>query len=271
MGVRTRLALTLVALVAVTVTSIGIGVYAFVEASLRDGLIADARHQANFNLSVLLPATNPPPTDAAAFAASGLPEAFRLRGDVETIADFGDGDVYVSTLGLQGALAEVSPELRAIVGSGELGYAWQALRGRNVLVVGGRQGDLDRQLYFVFDAQPVDDAVAQLRVGLLRRGADRDLGGAADGGRDRAGDPASRGRGRARGAPDRGGRPRRAGARGRPRRVRALGGGVQPHGGLARGHGRQPRGRPSSRTAVSSPTSPTSCGPRSRPSSPRPR
>jgi hypothetical protein len=198
MGVRTRLTLTLVALVAVTVMSIGFGVSAFMEASLRDGLIADARHQANFNLSVLLPGANPKPTDAAAFAASGLPEAFRLRGDVETIADFGGGDVYVSTLGLQGALTEVSPDLRAIVGSGELGYAFQTLRGRNVLIVAGRQGDLEPATYFIFNAQPVDDAVAQLRVGLLGAAL------IAISVRERAWDPAARRRGRAGGAPDRG-------------------------------------------------------------------
>ena len=54
-GIRTRLAATLVALVAVTVTAIGIGTYAFVDARLRDGVRADAQRQANFNLSVLVP------------------------------------------------------------------------------------------------------------------------------------------------------------------------------------------------------------------------
>ena len=82
-GIRTRLALTLVALVAVTVAAIGIGTYAFVDASLRDRLIADARQQVDFNLSVLLPDAQPRPTDADTFAASGLPAAFRLRGDAE--------------------------------------------------------------------------------------------------------------------------------------------------------------------------------------------
>jgi signal transduction histidine kinase len=166
-GIRMRLTLTLVALVAVTVAAIGVGVYAFVDASLREALIVDARHQADFNLSVLLPGADPRPTDAAGFAASGLPEAFRLRGDVETIADFGNGDVYVSTMDLQGALAEVSPDLRAIVGSGQLGYAFQTLRGRSVLIVAGRQGNLAPDAYFIFPAQPVDDAMAQLRLGLL--------------------------------------------------------------------------------------------------------
>jgi len=164
-GVRTRLALTLVALVAITVAAIGVGVYAFVDASLRDRLLADATHQADFNLSVLLPAEDPPPTNADAFAASGLAAAFQLRGDVATIADFGDGSPY-EPADLQGALDQLSPELRSIVGRGELGYAWQTLNGEPVLVVGGRQG-ASPALYFVFSAHAVDDALAQLRLGLL--------------------------------------------------------------------------------------------------------
>ncbi len=137
-GLRTRLALTLVLLVALTVAAIGIGVYAFVDASLRSRALADARQQADFNLSVLLPAQVPPPTDAATFAASGLPEAFRLRGEVETIADFGDGNPYTPAR-LLGALDEISPDLRAIVASGQLGYAWQTLDGNPALIVGGRR------------------------------------------------------------------------------------------------------------------------------------
>ena len=169
-GIRTRLALTLIALVAVTVAAIGLGASAFTEASLRDRLIADARHQADFNLSVLLPGADPRPADADAFKASGLSEAFKLRGDVETIADFGGGDVYVSSLPLQGALAEVAPDLRQIVGRGELGYAFQVLRGNDVLIVGGRSAGQAPDCYFIFKAQPVIDAVAQLRLGLLGAG-----------------------------------------------------------------------------------------------------
>jgi len=48
-GIRTRLALALVALVAITVTAIGVGTYLFVDARLRDGLIGEANRQAQFN------------------------------------------------------------------------------------------------------------------------------------------------------------------------------------------------------------------------------
>jgi signal transduction histidine kinase len=164
-GLRTRLALTLVLLVALTVAAIGIGVYAFVDASLRSRALADARQQADFNLSVLLPAQVPPPTDAASFAASGLPEAFRLRGEVETVADFGDGNPYTPAR-LLGALDEISPDLRAIVASGQLGYAWQTLGGYPALIVGGRAGG-GPDLFFVFPTASVDAALAQLRLGLL--------------------------------------------------------------------------------------------------------
>ncbi len=167
-GLRTRLALTLVALVAITVAGISLGVFAFVDASLRTSMVAEARRQADFNLSVLLPAEDPQPTTAAEFAASGLPAAFRFRGDVETIADFRT-DIYVSSPELDGALADVDPALRAIVASGQLGYAWQELRGRSVLIVGGRQGG-PPDLYFVFDASPVDQALDQLRLGLAGAG-----------------------------------------------------------------------------------------------------
>src|SRR3954468_8940886 len=164
-SLRTRLAVTLVVLVTLTVAAIGLGVYAFVDASLRDRLVADARQQADFNLSVLLPAVQPPPVDAASFEASGLPAQFRLRGEAEVIADFGDGRPSVPAR-LPDALDDVSPALRAIVASGQLGYAWQDMGGAPALVVGGRQGS-SPGLYFVFPARGVEDALAQLRLGLL--------------------------------------------------------------------------------------------------------
>ena len=165
-GIRTRLAITLVALVAVTVAAIGVGTYAFVEASLRDRLLADARQQVDFNLSVLLPGAAPPPTDRVAFAASGLSEAFRLRGNTEVIADFGDDSPFVTDTLPPGALDEIPPAVRATVAGGELAFSWQRLGGRPVLVIGGRQSE-PPDLFFVFPAAVVEDALAQLRMGLL--------------------------------------------------------------------------------------------------------
>ena len=88
---------------------------------------------------------------------------------METIADFGSGDVYVSSPALVGAVAEIDPALRQIVAGGQLGFAWQNLRGQSALIVGGRQGG-PPDLYLVFDASQVDTALAQLRLGLVTAG-----------------------------------------------------------------------------------------------------
>jgi signal transduction histidine kinase len=165
LGIRTRLAATLVALVAVTVLAIGLGTYAFVDARLRDGLLADATRQAQFNLSVLLPPRLADLTDADHFEASDLPAAIKLRGDVETIVDFDDGNPYASTLSLQGALAALPPALTSSVEAGRLGYAWLAFGDQPVLVVGGRP-EGGPAVYFVFAADSIERALGQLRLGL---------------------------------------------------------------------------------------------------------
>lgn len=168
-GIRTRLAVTLLVLVAVTVTAIGVGTYAFVEGRLRENLLAEATRQAQFDLSVLLPGPLPPNATRADFAASGLPEAFRLRGDAGLIVDFGDGDPYFAPSSLLPVLAELPVSLRATVDAGRLGYAWQTANGRPALIVGGRQAD-GPAVYLVIDAAPVEDALGQLRLGLAVAG-----------------------------------------------------------------------------------------------------
>ena len=258
-GIRTRIALTLVALVAVTVAAIGLGVYAFVDASLRARLIADARQQVDYNLSVLLPGADPRPTDARAFEASGLPTAFALRGSGRVLADFGDGSPYEPPA-LAGSLAAVSPgaaDHRERRRAGlRLAGRWPANRS---LVVGGRQGG-PPDLFFVFPADPVEAALAQLRAGLLAGGAVaigiallvawviarwllRPVAEAGRAARRIAGGDLSA----------------RVPERGRDE-VGRWAVGVQPDGGLARGDGRAPRGLAAAEPASSWPTSPTSCG-----------
>ncbi len=169
-GIRTRLALALVALVAVTVTAIGLGTYAFVDARLRDGLLSDATRQAQFNLSVLVPERLPGGVTREAYGASGLPEAFRLRGDVETIVDFGDGrDPAVSRFNLPGELARFPAQVRQLAEAGRLGFAWLAVAGTPSLVLAGRPGN-GPAFYFIFPARTIDSALEQLRFGLLVAG-----------------------------------------------------------------------------------------------------
>jgi two-component system sensor histidine kinase MtrB len=165
-GLRGRLGLTLVALVALTAGVLGIGAYAFVDTSLHQSLLADGVRQAGFNLSVLAPADLGDDPTRERILESGLLERFRLRGDVGTIVDLRDGDPLVSPAELLGALDRLPPETRAIVADGRLGYAWQSIAGRPRLVVGGRMPPDGPDFYFVFDAGPTEAALTTLRTAL---------------------------------------------------------------------------------------------------------
>lgn len=174
-GVRVRIAIIVVALVTLTATVLGIGAYAFVDTSLRDQRRADALRQADYDLGVLIPTAMPDGIDRASLTATGLLATFRLRGDVETIVDFGDGDPVVSSFELVGALATLPRELRTIVDSGQIGYAWTSLAGRSVLVLAGRPGarsadgpaGSEPAFYFIHDASDIERALGQLRIALL--------------------------------------------------------------------------------------------------------
>jgi two-component system sensor histidine kinase MtrB len=169
-GIRTRLAVTLLALVAVTVTAIGVGTYVFVEARLRENLLDEATRQAQFDLSVLLPAGRlPPDATRVEFEASGLPEAFSLRGEADLLVDFGDDDPYVDPISLLPLFHTLPMALRETVDAGHLGYAWQRVGDGEALIVGGRQAD-GPAIYLVIDAAPVEDALDQLRFGLIVAG-----------------------------------------------------------------------------------------------------
>lgn len=169
-GIRTRLALALVALVALTVIAIGVGTYAFVENRLREGLRTEAQRQTQFNLSVLIPERFPNGVTRATLdqeQMNELADAFRLRGNVETIVDFDDGEPpNVSNGSLLVAIDDFPAEMRRLVAEGHLGYAWVNVAGEPALVVGGRPGD-GPAFYFVFPAKPIEDALAQLRIGLI--------------------------------------------------------------------------------------------------------
>jgi signal transduction histidine kinase len=166
-GLRSRLALALVSLVAVTVTGIGVGTYAFVDARLREAFLADAQRQVQFNLSVLIPERLPEGVTREALKDDALAAAFRLRGDVETIVDFGDGELpYVSNASLLLTLDGIPASVRVLVGAGHVAYAWMPAAGRPSLIVGGRP-PAGPAFYFVLSATAIEDALEQLRTGLL--------------------------------------------------------------------------------------------------------
>src|SRR4029077_18317409 len=114
--------------------------YVFVDARLRDGLLQEGRRQAQFDLSVLLPGRLPPNATQADFEASGLPAAFRLRGDADLIVDFGDNNPYVAPASLLAVFRSLPGGRSEAVKAGRLGYAWTEIAGHGALIVGGRQG-----------------------------------------------------------------------------------------------------------------------------------
>jgi len=166
-GIRVRIAIVVVTLVTATAIVLGVGAFAFVDASLRDQLRAGALRQADYDLGTLIPTALPGRIDRASLSASGLLETFRLRGDVETIVDFGDADPMVSSFDLIGVLASLPPELRQIVDSGQIGYAWTSVASRPALVLAGRPAAGEPAFYFIHDTSDIDSALAQLRIALL--------------------------------------------------------------------------------------------------------
>jgi two-component system sensor histidine kinase MtrB len=156
-GVRGRLTVTIVALVALTAGLLGIGSYLFVDYTLHDQLKADAAAQARFDLAVLIPQSLPD-VSRAGLDASGLQDTFQGRG-VDLVADFGNDSPELAAL--------LSPDFQAAVGRGEIAYQWVTLGGRPSLVVGGRLPGSDATFYFVHDATAIESTLATLRAGLL--------------------------------------------------------------------------------------------------------
>ena len=163
-GVRARLTVTLVALVALTALVLGVGAYAFVDASLHDRFLRDRAEQARFDLEVLIPGAGLPATPTRAdLEAAGILPAIRAR-DVQPVVDDGT-NAESSTI-----VARLSPEVRERVGRGELAYEWTSLGEQPLLVIGGRLPPGGPTFWFLHDASPVEQALTTLRVALLAGG-----------------------------------------------------------------------------------------------------
>ncbi len=163
-GVRARLTVTFVALVVLTAAVLGVGSYLFVDRSLHERLLEDARTQAAFDLSVLAPGrlgADPTPAAIAQLAAT-----IRSRG-TESIVDSGGPEPFVSSqFDLGPNPLPLLAGVRAVVATGNLGYQWATLGGKPRLVVGGRMPPSGPDFYFVHDASGIDAALGQLRLAL---------------------------------------------------------------------------------------------------------
>lgn len=164
-GIRARLTATLLALVALTVSVLGVGSYLFVDFSLHAQARDDAAAQARFDLAVLIPDRLPNAPTIDDIVASRLAETFRQRG-VETIVDLGAADPYVSNIGLDHALDRFPADLTKRVAAGELAYAWTELGETPTLVVGARLLPSGPDFYFVHDVTTLEATLARLRLAL---------------------------------------------------------------------------------------------------------
>jgi two-component system sensor histidine kinase MtrB len=164
-GIRSRLTSTLLALVALTASVLGIGSYLVVDYGLHTQVREDAADQARFDLSVLIPDRLPAAPTLDDVVASRLGDTFHLRG-VEAIVDLGQDDPYVSTNALLGALDQLPGDLKARVATGELAYAWTTVAGSPALVVGGRLVPSGPDFYFVHDTTELETTLGQLRLAL---------------------------------------------------------------------------------------------------------
>ena len=166
-GVRGRLLITIVGLVALTSVVLGAGAYLYVATSLRGQQQAQAVAQTDFNVGVLADQVLPADATKQDIVDTRLIEAFELRGGAGTIVDFGDGDPVTSGFVAANAVAQLSPELRSIVEGGEIGFERLALDGTPYLVTGARRQDGGPAFYFLFDAAGTEAAIAQLGQALL--------------------------------------------------------------------------------------------------------
>jgi two-component system sensor histidine kinase MtrB len=167
-GVRGRLLATIVGLVLFTSIVLGAGAYAYVAISLRDQQLDEALARTDFNVGVLADRLLPPGAGREGLTSSGLIQAFELRGGAGTIVDYGDGDPVTSGFAAAGTFARLSPELRAIVARGEIGFERLTLEdGTPYLVTGARRPAGGPGFYFLFDATETEGAIAQLGQALL--------------------------------------------------------------------------------------------------------
>jgi signal transduction histidine kinase len=165
-GIRARLTVTLVALVALTSALLGVGSYLVVDNRLRDQARENAANEAAFDLSVVAPkfGLGPNPT-ADAIVESGLLQTFSGRG-VTPIVDFGDGVDPIAPTSVATTIPTLRATLAPIAAQGRLAYLWTTIGGNPSLVIGGRLQPAGPDFYFIHDESDLEAILEQLRLAL---------------------------------------------------------------------------------------------------------
>lgn len=170
--VRARLVLTVIALVTAAAVVLSVLAYALVARSLRADALDRALTEARFNVEVLAAErlsgiTRVGPGD---IEASGLADDLQRRG-VDAYVDLGDGEDFVTGLGIVPAPEVVSDDLLALVADGRVAAEQVDLNGSPALVVGARRPPAGPDFYFATDLGDIDATLAQLRWVLLAASA----------------------------------------------------------------------------------------------------
>ena len=164
-GVRARLTATIVFLVVLTATVLGLAAYVFVDARLHQQTLDEARDQARFDLSVLAPTIlvdNPPTADQIA----ALQAAFRFRSLQSIIVPVG-GLPLSDPSTRDGTIDTIPATVRQYVDEGQIAYSWQPVAGIPSLIIGGRVSGTGPAIYLIHDVAAIEDAVDQLRLALV--------------------------------------------------------------------------------------------------------
>jgi signal transduction histidine kinase len=155
---RTRLAVTVVGLVAVVAVALSVLAYVLVERSLRAEVLDRAVEEARFTVEVLAPERL---GDAGGVA--GLADDLQRRG-LDVYVDLPGEDDFVSGLPAVTARQAVSAGFEALLAEGRLAAEWVEPAQ---LVVGARRLPDGPDLYLVTDVSDTEAALAQLRWVLL--------------------------------------------------------------------------------------------------------
>jgi signal transduction histidine kinase len=165
-NVRRRLALTVLAVVAVAALVLSLVAHQLVARSLQATARENAIAEARLTVEVLAAERLGPEVGPGDIEASGLADDLDRRG-IDAFVDLGAGEDFVTGLGILPAPAVVSDELLALVADGRVAAEQVDLDGTPTLVVGARRPPAGPDFYLYTDLTDIDATLTQLRWVLL--------------------------------------------------------------------------------------------------------
>src|SRR5690606_5912337 len=160
-GLRRRLVWSMLAVLIVALTAVGVVSVLLVDRSLRARLTGEALATTEFNLAVLAPAAGiSAGSNSDEIAASGVLDRFLDRGPTGVWVEFDDG----SRLAQGDTQAPISGDLRRIADRGEIAYQFSETPGGLALVTAARLPGGGPTYFFVTPATTLVDTVRQVAL-----------------------------------------------------------------------------------------------------------